>query len=193
MIERQVLPATSYRRNMMTVLKLAALLMCLNAGVLAYNSFQLRDVKPCEHTHLSFDVPDDVRQSGSYDTTAGTVEVDALTIGNTSVRTAGYNNLINKALYLNASGAQVNYALYTDEGAVQINGNTTLGDSNTDVTTINGRLIVQGRYGSFEINPDADGYMVYRREAPREAYFDGYYWRRNIAAVPRAGIRWTNP
>lgn len=79
----------------------------------------------------------------------------------TTTRSAGANNVTNYAAYLDSSGAQVNYALYTYQGdvvlnggsgtttingaltcasAASVNGNVTLGDASTDAHTLNGNL-----------------------------------------------------
>lgn len=89
----------------------------------------------------------EARPSGTYDTTAGGLESIAVFGNATSTRSAGANNLSNYGGRFTATGAQINRALQTDAGDVllnatsgstSINGNTTVGDANTDSHTING-------------------------------------------------------
>lgn len=62
-----------------------------------------------------------VNLTGSMNTTAGAITDTAVAGSNTMTRSAGANNLTNVGLYGNASGAQINVALRTDNGDVQLN------------------------------------------------------------------------
>ncbi len=61
------------------------------------------------------------RATGSYDTSAGVVTVDGIQAVIDSTRSAGANNLVNRALLCDASGGQTNIALLTDRGDVILN------------------------------------------------------------------------
>lgn len=96
-------------------------------------------------------------EQSTYDTTAGALSSYGVVSSISSSRSAGANALTNTAIYGNSSGAQTNYAIFTDNGdnifnqaggsttAVRnfsVNGNTTLGDATSDTTTINGALTI---------------------------------------------------
>jgi hypothetical protein len=100
--------------------------------------------------------------SGTYDTTSGLLEAHGVIASVTATRSAGANSLVNNALYGNASGGQINRALYTDNGDVVFNavsgsttaardfavsGNTTLGAATSNTTTINGATTVNAPAG----------------------------------------------
>lgn len=97
-------------------------------------------------------------ETGSYNTTAGAITFATVQANAQASRSAGANPLTQIAMYANAAAtAQVNYALYTDLGDnylnvsggstrcarnFQVDGNTTLGDTASDTTTVNGVLSV---------------------------------------------------
>lgn len=89
----------------------------------------------------------DARSSGTYNTTSGTIETAAVSALANATRSSGANNLINYAIYSSASGAQTNYSFYGatgtmyNVGALIVDGNATLGDSASDVTTVNGNFV----------------------------------------------------
>lgn len=59
--------------------------------------------------------------NGTFDTTAGVLGNTAMVASNSATRSAGANNLTNKALVATASGAQVNIALETQAGDNYLN------------------------------------------------------------------------
>lgn len=77
-----------------------------------------------------------ILHTGSYDTTAGTIIARGAVISITSTRSAGANDLSNRALLLAASGAQNNRALVTTDGDIYLastTGNTAVGVSEGSV------------------------------------------------------------
>jgi hypothetical protein len=94
--------------------------------------------------------------TGTYNTTGGAITNTGGSFSVSSTRSAGANNLTNRASYFNASGAQVNQALYTDNGDVTLaatSGATTIGTTGATVS-INGSQI--NFHGSA-----ADSYFYY--------------------------------
>lgn len=100
----------------------------------------------------------DATHTGSFNTTAGALSADGVSVSMTSTRSAGANNLTNRAAVFAASGAQVNYAIETTAGDVKhsanftVNGNCTLGDSTSDSHTITGQVAFPGTNWNSIIN-----------------------------------------
>lgn len=91
--------------------------------------------------------------TSTIDTIGSALIEYGLNVSETTTRSAGSNNLTNRAAYLTASGGQVNQALYADAGDVvlngssgttTINGNTTIGTSTSNAHTVNGQTVFQG-------------------------------------------------
>lgn len=96
--------------------------------------------------------------SGTFNTTSGALNSKGITVDVTSTRSSGANTLTNIATLFSASGAQANYALWTNDGEVllnnvsggttaarnfAVNGNATIGDTaSSDAHTINGSVTV---------------------------------------------------
>jgi len=81
----------------------------------------------------------------SFNTTSGVLTNYGAYFANTSTRSAGANNLTNIGLYIEASGAQVNYALVTNAGYVGIGTVTpaelfSVGSSSQFTIDINGNI-----------------------------------------------------
>jgi hypothetical protein len=68
-----------------------------------------------------------VTNSGSYDCTGSALETRGITSSVTATRSAGANTLTNYAALFSASGAQTNWALYTESGDVNHDGNLAVG------------------------------------------------------------------
>lgn len=64
----------------------------------------------------------DAAMGGSYDTTAGGLSPIAVEAVISATRSAGANNLTNTALYGSATGGQVNYGLWVDDGTTRLDG-----------------------------------------------------------------------
>jgi hypothetical protein len=97
-----------------------------------------------------------VQAIGTYDTTAGAL-IAIATLGNaTATRSAGSNTLTNVGLYGTASGAQVNYGLWVDngdslfDGGVAITGAATTANAQLTLGTdgTNGTIAQRGAAGS---------------------------------------------
>jgi hypothetical protein len=94
--------------------------------------------------------------SGTFDCTAAGRIAYGVNGSVSATRSAGANNLTNIGIYADASGGQVNYSFFGNQGTLrnqgdlQVTGSCSLGDGSADIITINGGPLLRTGTGSPE-------------------------------------------